>query len=65
MVAAIGANVPVKLSTPVTRVDWRGPNVRVETGAGAIEAEACLITVPLGVLRDGAIGFVPALPPAK
>ena len=65
MVAAIGANIPVKLSTPVTRIDWRGPNVRVETGSGTIEAEHCLITVPLGVLRDGAINFTPTLPPAK
>ena len=65
MVAAFGSDVPVTLSNPVTRVDWRGPTVRVETGNASVEADCCLLTVPLGVLRAGSIGFVPALPPEK
>jgi len=65
MVAAFGAGIPVTLSSPVNRIDWRGPALRVETSTGTIEAEYCLLTVPVGVLHAGAIGFVPALPPAK
>lgn len=65
LVAAFGAGIPVSLSTAVTRIDWRGPRVRVETGAGVIEADCCLVTVPLGVLRAGSITFVPPLPPPK
>ncbi|HEY5047853.1 MAG TPA: FAD-dependent oxidoreductase [Rhizomicrobium sp.] len=65
MVAAFGAHIPVSLSTSVSRIDWRGTNVRVETSGGAIMAECCLLTVPVGVLRAGAIGFAPALPQAK
>jgi monoamine oxidase len=64
-VADFGAGLPVTLSSTVSRVDWRGPNVRVETSTGTIEAEACLITVPVGVLRANAISFTPALPAAK
>jgi monoamine oxidase len=65
MVSAFGSGIPVTLSSPVSKIDWRGPNVRVETSTGTIEGECCLLTVPIGVLRDGAIGFTPALPPAK
>ncbi len=65
MVAAYGAGIPVTLSTTVSRIDWRGPKLRVETGSGAIETEYCLLTVPLGVLQAGSVGFIPALPPAK
>jgi monoamine oxidase len=65
MVAAFGAGIPVTLSSPVSRIDWRGAALRVETGTGTIETEYCLLTVPVGVLHAGAIGFLPALPPAK
>ncbi|MGI3776880.1 MAG: flavin monoamine oxidase family protein [Janthinobacterium lividum] len=53
-----------RLRTPATRVDWGGPGVRVETPAGTIRADACIVTVSTGVLRAGAIRFHPALPPA-
>jgi monoamine oxidase len=65
MVAAFGAGIPVTLSSPVSRIDWRGASLRVETATGTIDTEYCLLTVPLGVLQAGAISFVPALPPAK
>jgi monoamine oxidase len=65
MVASFGAGLPVTLSSPVNRIDWRGPGVRVEMASGTIEAEYCLLTVPVGVLHAASIGFVPALPPAK
>jgi len=65
LVTAFGAGIPVTLSAPVSRIDWRGPAVRVETATGTIEAQYCLLTVPLGVLHAGSIAFVPALPPAK
>ncbi|MGD0192305.1 MAG: FAD-dependent oxidoreductase [Rhizomicrobium sp.] len=64
-VAGFGAGFPVTLSSTVTRIDWHGPNVRVETSTGSIDAEACIITVPVGVLRAGSITFAPTLPAAK
>lgn len=64
-VAAFGAGIPVSLQTPVNRIDWRGTGVRVETNAGTITAECCLLTVPVGVLRSGSIAFTPPLPPEK
>lgn len=65
LVARVGANLPVQLETPATRVDWSGPGVAVETPAGTIRAKACVVTVSTGVLGAGAIQFTPELPDWK
>ncbi|MGF1444825.1 MAG: flavin monoamine oxidase family protein [Pikeienuella sp.] len=65
LVAHLGRNLPVKLGTEVTAVDWSGQGVRVETTAGTIEAAACIVTVSTGVLGSGAIRFTPDLPAEK
>jgi monoamine oxidase len=54
----------IRLNTPVTRVRWGGPNgqVTVESAAGSIRAEACIVTVSTGVLASGALLFDPVLP---
>jgi len=66
MVAAYGAQVPVQLGAPVTRLSWKGAKgpsaIRVETTRGAISAGAAIITVSNGVLASGAIAFDPPLP---
>ncbi len=54
----------VRLHTRATAVDWRGPGVTVETDAGSLHADACIVTVSTGVLQRGAIRFTPALPVA-
>src|SRR6185295_4979509 len=38
---------------------------RVRTSDGTFEAEAAIVTLPLGVLRSGNVEFSPALPAAK
>jgi monoamine oxidase len=65
LVARMGENLPVKLNTPATRVDWGGDGVTVETPAGAIRAKACIVTVSTGVLTAGSIKFTPELPDWK
>ncbi|WP_158743389.1 NAD(P)/FAD-dependent oxidoreductase [Acidisphaera sp. L21] len=55
---------PVQLNTVATAIDWGGPGVRVETSAGTIYADACIVTVSTGVLAAGKIRFSPALPVA-
>jgi monoamine oxidase len=61
----LGAGLDIRLSTPVTRIDWNGPagRVTVHTARGAITAGAAIVTVSTGVLAAGAIGFDPPLPP--
>lgn len=65
LVADYGANIPVALRTPVTRIHWDGPGVRVETSDGTIRARAVIITASTGVLAAEAIDFSPALPTEK
>lgn len=66
MVAAYGAQIPVQLNAPVSRLSWKGAKgpsaVRVETPRGAITAGAAIVTVSNGVLARGAIAFDPPLP---
>jgi monoamine oxidase len=46
----------------VTAVDWRPKRVLVKTATGAeFTAPRAIVTVPLGVLKAGAIHFTPAL----
>lgn len=62
LVASHAAGVPVRLGTPVTRVDRRGRTLRLETPAGAIHADRVIVTVPTPVLARGALAFDPPLP---
>ncbi len=65
LVARLGADVPVMLSTPVSGIAYASDGVTVTTSAGDIPATACIVTVSTGVLNAGAIAFDPALPDAK
>ena len=64
LVARYFADVPVRLETPVSAIRWDGRRVALETPSGAIEAQAAIVTVPVGVLKAGSIRFSPALPAA-
>ena len=62
-------NARTLLRTCVEHVHWTKRNVRIRaTRSGHamdIRAERAIVTVPIGVLRDQAIRFSPALPRAK
>lgn len=62
LVARHFADLPVRLNCPVLGIDWSGPGVRLRTAAGTLDAAAAIVTVPVGVLKGGALGFTPALP---
>jgi monoamine oxidase len=54
---------PVRLSTPVSHIDWSKPGgVAATTASGTLAARACIVTVSTGVLAAGAIRFAPDLP---
>ena len=65
LVARYGAAVPVRLSTPVTRIDWSGAPVLLETAAGTLRSRVAILAVPPSVVAAEGIRFAPALPPAK
>jgi monoamine oxidase len=62
----MAAHLDVRLGCPVVRIDTSDPNrAVVATGRESISADTVVVTVPLGVLKHGAIDFVPGLPAAK
>ncbi|MEM7522316.1 MAG: NAD(P)/FAD-dependent oxidoreductase [Pseudomonadota bacterium] len=65
LVALHAASLPVKLSAPVTAIDYSGGGVKVETAEGTIAAKACIVTVSVGVLASGGVRFTPELPAEK
>ena len=62
LVASHAAPLKVRLSTLVTRIDHRGPRLRLETPAGTIEADTVIVCVPTTILASERIVFDPPLP---
>jgi monoamine oxidase len=62
LIARLGEQVPLALSTPANQVSWSNRDVTVETPAGKINARAAIITVSSNVLAAGNIKFTPDLP---
>jgi monoamine oxidase len=62
LVAKLGEQVPIALSTPVNHVIWNNREVAVETSSGKIAARAVIVTVSSNVLAAGNIKFTPDLP---
>lgn len=54
----------VVLNAPVTRIERRNDSVSVRAGNLTFDGSAVIVTVPLGVLKSGAITFDPPLPAA-
>jgi monoamine oxidase len=61
---ALAEGLDIRLNTPVYHVDWRS-QPRVYTADGTLEADAVIITLPVGVLQSGDVSFNPVLPPQK
>jgi monoamine oxidase len=62
LLARLGEQIPLALSTPANRMVWSGREVAVETPAGKIAARAAIITVSSNVLAAGNIKFAPDIP---
>ncbi|MFB7753037.1 flavin monoamine oxidase family protein [Streptomyces sp. NPDC056121] len=61
---ALAEGLDVRLGMTVTAVTRSPAGVRVDTENESFEAAHVIVTVPLGVLKAGAIDFTPALPDA-
>ncbi|MEM7351588.1 MAG: FAD-dependent oxidoreductase [Acidobacteriota bacterium] len=61
----LARDLDVRLGQRVQRVSLAAGAVQVETDQASYRADQVVITVPLGVLKAGAIAFEPALPAAK
>jgi monoamine oxidase/CRP-like cAMP-binding protein len=65
VVDALAEGLDIRLGHVVTRIDSGPGPVRVTTDRGGFEADKVLVTVPLGVLKAGAVRFEPPLPEDK
>jgi monoamine oxidase len=62
LIARLGEQVPLSLSTPAKRISWSKRDVTVETPAGKIVARAAVVTVSSNVLEAGDIKFDTDIP---
>lgn len=63
LIARAAQDLDVRLSAAVTKIDWRGRNLAIDTAQGTVEARAAIVTIPPPVLADeSSLRFVPALP---
>ncbi len=65
LVDSLARGVDVRLNTVVSRIEYSGSRLVVETSNGTETGSHVVVTVPLGVLKAGSIEFAPALPDAK
>jgi len=68
VVEGLATGLDIRLNAPVTRIEWAPDRpVLVHTaGAGEVhQAEAVIVTLPLGVLQAGDVAFAPPLPEPK
>ena len=65
LVQGLAEDLDIRLNHQVSAVEYGEDGVWVETNQGNFEAEAALITLPLGVLKSNTVKFSPLLPKAK
>lgn len=65
LVDLLAEGLDVRLSEPVTEIDWSEETIRITTPAGTYETTHVIITLPLGVLQSGDVTFTPPLPDDK
>lgn len=65
IVTALAEGLQIRTNAVVTRIAYTTRAVSVSTTTGDFTADYAVITLPVGVLQQGAIAFEPALPAAK
>lgn len=66
LAAHLAKGLDIRTGQVVDRIEWGAKGVRVQCRNGTgFDGDRVLVTVPLGVLKAGAIRFVPALPKRK
>ncbi len=65
LIERLAEDLPIRFGEIVRRIDTTGWAARVSTQKGEHEADAVIVTLPLGVLKAGSVAFAPALPADK
>lgn len=61
----LAEGIDVRLQHRVQQIDYSGNTIQVQTNQGSFEADYLILALPLGVLKNNAISFNPALPSDK
>lgn len=61
----LAAGLDVRVGCPVREIAYNQAGVTITTDQGIFQGERAIITLPLGVLKQGAVKFTPPLPPRK
>jgi monoamine oxidase len=65
LIAGLAAGLTVQLQTVVRAVDWAGESVRVVTDDAVFVTDRVIVTLPLALLQNQTVEFIPALPDWK
>ncbi len=61
----LAQGLDIRLNTRVTAINYSNLKVNITANGNTIEADYVVVSVPLGVLKNNAITFTPALPTNK
>jgi monoamine oxidase len=65
LMARMAADIDVRLSTPVERIEWSASGVVAWCRDDRLEADRAIVTLPLAILEAGDVVFSPELPDGK
>ena len=62
IINGMAAGLNIRMGHVVEQIDYSGSGVQIQTNQGTFNGSHCIITLPLGVLKAGAVEFTPGLP---
>ncbi len=65
LTSLLALDLDIRLDDPVRSIAWKPGSVRVDTVSRTHDADAVVVTLPVGLLAKNAVQFSPALPDAK
>ncbi|MFN8671475.1 MAG: FAD-dependent oxidoreductase [Candidatus Sericytochromatia bacterium] len=65
LIESLASGVNYKLNTIVKRILYKKNTVQIQTLDNSYNFDFCIVTVPLGVLKNKSIEFLPSLPDTK
>ena len=65
LVNHLATGLDIRLNQPVSKIVYGDTGVTVSTDTDRFEADRAIVTLPIGVLKQGDVAFEPALPEKK
>ena len=62
---ALSQGLDIRLSTPVTAIEYSSPTVRITAGGDTLTCDAVVLSLPIGVVKAATVAYSPPLPAWK